>query len=1155
MSKSIVPTPTRSTFGRQGISSAAGSTTPISLSFGKHVNSPRVGPIAHRSQYYAHHDRRLGGAASPEACKAPSASVQGEGAPSVATDSDEEPDPPFMFANKKTHPSKALGLKKYGRVNGFAGTGSQTFSPSKTSYNAAGGILDTPISASSFTAPSRSHAQQLSALAGQDGHCMQQDSGRPSYVPSYLQERKASVRKARYEEEAKEMEMAENDGVNSISDTTTDADGMNLDSDFEPQDHDGEETEDENKGEEEERAVPSKWKPRRTPNSAIVVDSDDSSDLTDLELDMPRTTLPRVRQSQGQVKKLRREAAAARKAQKSHQASHAGADNMRAKVNTTAQSISAALIGHAEEHSPVVRGRSASSQSEPQAQWKQQQHRSLLLEEQETFDSSSEPTFTDFFADSTDEDDDEAKATGTEDAVGAKENVVKLELDDEAIQAFLRDALLPADSSSGEEEDEEEELTEEIVGGEGVMSSAAMIHGSGGAPQLQAQDRVLPQLSVAPTTHLDSVPILVIEETDGRLIRARATGGDAVFGSDGEFEYVGGEDTESDSDDYGHSDAVAEDEGMDSDEDAYMDGAGNPLFMDADEAAKAGLLDDSDDDGDDDDDKVQQSDFAASRRGAQSSRHVGKNRMHAQSTRHSRHYPTPHIITDSSSVAASSDGETTDDLGEYDMPFPRLLVGSVAPKGGRAAKRARRMARESRKRNKKALRAARQIAIVNQANAGSAFGAGGTGVGLDVSLVQGFMLPPMFVIGGLPATSDLINPAAAAAGDAAPWATPLSPSTAGLSTPILQSDLPLPNVISAASSSMTPPPLAPASTSASEATGDQQEQQPIARTPSAPATAAITVAACVGPRMGTFTASAKSRRRALIDGSAGVPSPFAMSTAPRSRGARRSESSPNALRSMIKAESRHQRQDLLSPLARRTKAKNKGKKVAQDLRRRSYRIKEIDLHDLVHQDAWRDNLSIEQRQLSPYLRPKLPTQVIVTGSKTPRFVAEYGFKRGANQFPASPATAATPYKNHQNHHHHHAALPHRSARHRSSSRSTHRRQSRTELSPSLPLLHISEVDDRSNANHIGQRASTSGSTGGHTIGATSTPVMRTTGSGGNARLRNEGHASHEANMQQPYALCPPSSECDNALMQFSPLFGGIVPALNMNSDDLDSFTL
>ncbi|WFD33016.1 hypothetical protein MSPP1_004073 [Malassezia sp. CBS 17886] len=47
--------------------------------------------------------------------------------------------------------------------------------------------------------------------------------------------------------------------------------------------------------------------------------------------------------------------------------------------------------------------------------------------------------------------------------------------------------------------------------------------------------------------------------------------------------------------------------------------------------------------------------------------------------------------------ADADDGDTTDELPDEDMPYPRLLIGSIAPHGGRNARRAREMAARSRR--------------------------------------------------------------------------------------------------------------------------------------------------------------------------------------------------------------------------------------------------------------------------------------------------------------------------------------------------------------------------------------------------------------------------------------------------------------------------
>ncbi|GAI98239.1 unnamed protein product, partial [marine sediment metagenome] len=185
-----------------------------------------------------------------------------------------------------------------------------------------------------------------------------------------------------------------------------------------------------------------------------------------------------------------------------------------------------------------------------------------LFEEQEGFHSSSEPSFTDFFAssdESTPENDDDDTTT-----------------DDDS-------------------DDEISDLEAHVLGAPflaHIATAEELGSGAGGeiteVGQFQGQE----------------VPLLVIEDLDGRLIYARAHDGEAVFGSDGEFEFAD-----------------------DSDEDdTDLDlGPGATSWRDWD----VGITGEWDD-----------------------------------------------------------EGETTDELPDEDMPFPRLLVGSVAPRGGRSARRA-----------------------------------------------------------------------------------------------------------------------------------------------------------------------------------------------------------------------------------------------------------------------------------------------------------------------------------------------------------------------------------------------------------------------------------------------------------------------------------
>lgn len=118
----------------------------------------------------------------------------------------------------------------------------------------------------------------------------------------------------------------------------------------------------------------------------------------------------------------------------------------------------------------------------------------------------------------------------------------------------------------------------------------------------------------------NAIPLLVIEDLDGRLIYARAGDGEAVFGSDGEFEFEG------------ESDELSSDDEM--------------VFGDSASAGTQSRVH-----------EPQASDFDAS---------------------------------------GADDGDTTDELPDTDMPYPRLLVGSIAPRGGRNARRAREIAARSR---------------------------------------------------------------------------------------------------------------------------------------------------------------------------------------------------------------------------------------------------------------------------------------------------------------------------------------------------------------------------------------------------------------------------------------------------------------------------
>lgn len=208
-----------------------------------------------------------------------------------------------------------------------------------------------------------------------------------------------------------------------------------------------------------------------------------------------------------------------------------------------------------------------------------------LFEEQEAFNSSSEPSFTDFFETSTDS---EADVAGLQNENGNDD-------DDE----FTTDS------------DEDHDISDL----EGGLLDAPLIAHIGTA----SDDPNAATADAAQDGAVESkpeMPLLVIEDLDGRLIYARAGDGEAVFGSDGEFEFV--DDSDDDSADW------------------EFDQGGNRLWAGA--GGHSGLL-----------------------------------------------------------GAPEDDGDTTDELPDEDMPYPRLLVGSVAPRGGRNARRARAMATNSRR--------------------------------------------------------------------------------------------------------------------------------------------------------------------------------------------------------------------------------------------------------------------------------------------------------------------------------------------------------------------------------------------------------------------------------------------------------------------------
>ncbi|PWN19302.1 hypothetical protein BCV69DRAFT_50135 [Microstroma glucosiphilum] len=213
-----------------------------------------------------------------------------------------------------------------------------------------------------------------------------------------------------------------------------------------------------------------------------------------------------------------------------------------------------------------------------------------LFHEQEGFHSDSEPSFSDFFGS-----------------------------DGEGIQPDDDDELTSFDTS--DEDDDISDLEDALVG-EPFLAHVGAVDPAGGTSAVDLAAAMQAGVDIA----RQDIPLLVIEDLDGRLIYARAGDGEAVFGSDGEFEFVDSdEDDDSDDDDIGHA----------------LD-ARDPRW------ATPG--------------------WRAAGRGREDDAQVFED-----------------------------DGDTTDELPDEDMPFPRLLVGSVDPRGGRTSRRARAMAAQLRR--------------------------------------------------------------------------------------------------------------------------------------------------------------------------------------------------------------------------------------------------------------------------------------------------------------------------------------------------------------------------------------------------------------------------------------------------------------------------
>lgn len=339
-----------------------------------------------------------------------------------------------------------------------------------------------------------------------------------------------------------------------------------------------------------------------------------------------------------------------------------------------------------------------------------------LFLEQEGFHSDSEPSFSDFFASEhgdVDDDDDED--------------------DDDELTSF----------NSSDEDDDISDLEDPLMGEPYLAHVGAALDSAEQSGQ-QAIDLNAAMEAGAEIARQD-IPLLVIEDLDGRLIYARAGDGEAVFGSDGEFEFV-----DSDEDD--------------EDDDSDMDGFG-----------------------------------ALERQGA-------------------------------FDQMSEDEGDTTDELPDEDMPFPRLLVGSVDPRGGRTSRRARAMAAQLRK-------------LSPNAAARSGRGQADGALTDDGASVTSATTP----------ASDLEGPFLSYPSAGPSTSAQAGPSNAGSK----QHDS---SLTLAGKSRLTP--VSPSQAS--------QSQQPFAvpATPTAPGVKTV-------PAMGSFMpSSTKSVHRAVIDGSRQAASPF-----------------------------------------------------------------------------------------------------------------------------------------------------------------------------------------------------------------------------------------------------------------------------------------
>ncbi|KAE8220640.1 hypothetical protein CF319_g5866 [Tilletia indica] len=341
--------------------------------------------------------------------------------------------------------------------------------------------------------------------------------------------------------------------------------------------------------------------------------------------------------------------------------------------------------------------------------------------------------------------------------------------------------------------------------------------------------------------------LLIIEDLDGRLIYARAGDGEAVFGSDGEFEFADDSSDwwDSDDEDLGTLDAedIDDEENQGNEADIESDAqallhvlqnaatsapsdfsqpgpSSAPVSQVATEAATTAAA-------------------AAAAAGPSTSTNIDGSQA-TTSAAPSRTKSARGLATTSAESSLEPDeGETTDELGYEEMPYPRLLVGSIAPRGS-GISRARARANAQAKRNN----------IINNNHANSS----------SISI-----------------NGNRHTPSASAMGMNPPGGSMSTTSASSSSNNSISNTVP-------STPKMCPPP------SPSIPNGGQPPAMTVDTVPSTPgpSSAAAAAAAAQGtggagppltpfqrPEMGTFIPSQdKAVHRAIIDGANKAPSPY-----------------------------------------------------------------------------------------------------------------------------------------------------------------------------------------------------------------------------------------------------------------------------------------